>query len=125
MKKIALVALSILLFPSCSVFMAANKEGSDISQVQSCHTRAQFLDLGAKIVSTERLPSGELVETYQIPKEKGSAARAVMHGLLDISTCFLWEIAGTPIEGTLNKQEFITVKITYGPDDIAKKAELL
>lgn len=105
--------------------MAAHKEGADVSQIQACHTRAQFLQLGAKVVNSERLPSGELVETYQIPKEKGSAARAVMHGLLDVGTLGIWEVAGTPIEGSLDKQEFITVKVTYGPDEVAKRAELL
>jgi hypothetical protein len=105
--------------------MAARKDGADISQVQASHTRSEFLNLGAKVVNSERLPSGELVEVYQIPKKRGSAVRAVMHGLLDLSTCFIWEVAGTPIEGSLDKQEFITVKVTFGVDDMAKNAELL
>ena len=125
MKQLAIALACICSFPSCSVFMAANKDGADVSQVQAASSRTQFLNLGAKVISSERLPSGELVETYQIPKERGSAARAVMHGLLDLSTFFIWEIVGTPIEGSLDKQEFITVKVTYTTDDIAKKAELL
>ena len=122
---IALGCMCLCLLPSCSIFMAAHKDGADISQVQSSHSRTDFLNLGAKVISSETLPSGELVETYQIPKERGSTARAVMHGLLDLSTFFIWEVAGTPSEGSLNKQEFIVVKVTYGPDNIAKKAELI
>ena len=125
MKKLIFVVSCLSIFPSCSVFMAAKKEGADINQVQASHTRSDFLNLGAKIITSERMPNGELVETYQIPKQRGSTARAVMHGLLDISTFFIWELAGTPIEGSLNKPEFITVKVTYSPDDIAKRAELL
>jgi hypothetical protein len=121
-KTIALTCLCLL--SSCSVYKAACKDGADIQEVQASHSRNQFLSLGAKIVSSETLPTGELVETYQIPKARGSAARAVMHGLLDLSTFFVWEVAGTPIEYSLDKPEFIVVKVTYGPDDIAKKAEL-
>jgi hypothetical protein len=105
--------------------MASKKEGADISQVESSRTRNDFLRLGATVVSSQQLSTGELVETYQIPKERGSAARAVMHGLLDVSTLGLWEIAGTPIEGNLNKPQFFTVKVTYNLDGIATKAELI
>lgn len=105
--------------------MAAHKEGASVSDVQKSHTRADFIALGSKVISTEHLPTGELVETYQLPKERGSAARAVMHGILDLSTFFIWELAGTPIEGSLNKQEFITVKVTYDATNIAQKAELI
>jgi hypothetical protein len=125
MKVKVLTLLGACLLSSCSVYKAACKDGADIQEVQSSHTRNEFLNLGARVVSSERLPTGELVETYQIPKARGSAARSVMHGLLDLSTCFIWEVAGTPIEYSLDKQEFITVKVTFGPDDIAKKAELL
>jgi hypothetical protein len=125
MKQIMISLASLCVLPSCSVVMAAKKEGTDVKQVQDCHTRSQFLGLGAKVISSEVLPSGDRVETYQILREKGSAARAVMHGLLDVSTFCLWEIAGTPIEGSLDKNEYITIKVTYGPDDVAKKAELL
>jgi hypothetical protein len=48
-----------------------------------------------------------------------------MHGVLDISTGFLWEVAGTPIESYLGQQEYITVKVTYGPKDNVISAELV
>ena len=124
MKKI-LFFLSLILCTGCAVYMAANKKGTDVASVQKCSTRVQFLNLGAKILSSERLPDGSLVEIYQVQAEKGSAVRAIMHGLLDLSTGFIWEFAGTPIEATMNKDEFITVKVTYGPGDTVLKAEFV
>lgn len=124
MKKI-LLTLSILLFTGCSVYMAGDRSGTDIASVQKCNTRIQFINLGAQILSSERLENGNLVEIYQIKAEKGSAVRAVMHGLLDLSTGFIWELAGTPIEASLNKDQFITVKVTYGPDDTVVSAEFV
>lgn len=125
MKKILLILSCIIFFPSCSVILAAKKEGTNITEIQSCQTRAQILSLGGTIISSERFPSGELVETYSLQKEKGSALRAVMHGLLDISSSFLWELAGTPIEGSLSKKQYFTIRVTYDTSDHVKKIELI
>ena len=124
-KRLLSIIPIILVLSGCSVYMAAKRDGVDVSEVQKCSTRTQFLSLGAKIISSERLEDGSLVEVYQIPKEKGSAARAVMHGLLDISTGFLWEIAGTPMEAMMTKKEFIVIKVTYGKNDVPVKAEIV
>ena len=105
--------------------MAANTKGVDVKEVQKCSTRMQFLNLGAKILNTERLSNGNLVEIYQIPKERGSKLRAVMHGLLDLSTAFAWEIFATPIEASMSKNEFITIKVTYDSNDVPLKAEFV
>lgn len=123
----------LLLYPivicltctGCAVYMSAKKDGVDVSEVQKCTTRMQFLNLGSKILHTERLPDGNLVEIYQVPKERGSAVRAIMHGLLDISTGFTWELFGTPIEATLSRKEVMTIKVTYGPNDVPLKAEFV
>ena len=105
--------------------MAGHKTGTDVASVQKCTTRIQFLNLGAKILKSERLQDGSLVEIYQVKAEKGSAVRAIMHGLLDLSTGFVWELAGTPIEAHMTKDEFITVKVTYGSGDTILKAEFI
>ena len=105
--------------------MAGNKSGTNAASVQKCNTRIQFINLGAQILSSERLENGNLVEIYQIKAEKGSAVRAVMHGLLDLSTGFMWELAGTPIEACLNKDQFITVKVTYAANDTVISAEFV
>lgn len=48
-----------------------------------------------------------------------------MHGFLDVATFGIWEIAGTPIEGTLNKNEFYSVKVIYQKDGETIKSVLL
>ncbi len=121
-STLALVALSVCT--SCSVAMAARKEGVSLDKVQTARTRGQLLACGGTVVSSDRMPSGELVEVYQIQKERGSAARALMHGVLDISTLGLWEAVGTPIEACDTK-EFFTVKVFYTPDETVNKIELM
>jgi hypothetical protein len=125
MRRLVLTAILLGICSSCSVVMASKKEGVNVEQVRSCRTRAQLLACGATIVSTDKLPSGELVETYQIPQEKGSTARAVMHGLLDVATFGIWEAAGTPIEGSLSQKEFFIVKVYYNKNEEITKMELL
>jgi hypothetical protein len=125
MKKLGLIGLLLCLSTSCSVIMAAKKEGHSVSKVQSCRTRGQMVALASAIVSSERLPSGELVEVYQILKERGSAARALMHGVLDVGTCGLWEVVGTPMEACINEKEYFTIKVFYNEQEVATKVELL
>lgn len=104
--------------------MAARKEGVSIDKVQNARTRGQLLACGANVLSSERMPTRELVEVYQFQKERGSAARAFMHGVLDISTFGLWEAVGTPIEACDTK-EFFTLKVYYNCDETINKVELM
>lgn len=117
--------ISLLVLPGCSIFMAANKKGCDVSQVQASRTRASLLQYDLKILSSERDAFGCLTEVYLVPKEKGSIVRAFMHGILDMSTCFLWEIVGTPMEGALGKEERFTVRVFYDKNEIVKRMELI
>jgi hypothetical protein len=104
MKKLLVLLTFVALLPSCSVVMASNKSGIDIDSIQNAHTRTQLIAMGAEPINADH-ENERLVETYKIQKEKGSIARAFMHGLLDLSTCFLWEIAGTPIESSLCQEK--------------------
>jgi hypothetical protein len=125
MLKIISLSISVLCLSGCAVYMACPKEGARVQDVQSCRTRQQFVNLGSKILSTERTPDGDTIEIYQIPKERGSAVRAIMHGVLDLSTAGVWELAGTPLEIYLNRNEIITIKVTYDSKDVPIKAEFL
>ena len=126
MKKInlAVIFLSLLVPTSCSVAMASKKSGTSVEKVQQAVTRSQMLACGATVVSTERSPSGQLIETYQFQKEQGSSARAVLHGLLDIGTFGLWEVAGTPIEGSMDQKQYFIVKAYYDDNERVQKLEL-
>lgn len=126
-KLSQLLSLAVIPFvlESCSVIMAAKKEGTNIETIQASHTRGQFLACGAKIICSERLPTGELVEVYQYQKESGSAVRALMHGVLDISTMGLWEVVGTPIEACASEAKYFIIKVYYDEYENATKVELL
>ncbi len=113
------------LLTSCSVIMAAKKEGTSLEQIQCARTRGQILSNAATVISSERQASGELIEVYQFKKEKGSAARALMHGALDVSTCGLWEVIGTPVEACLDEDKFYVMKVFYDAYDNITKIELL
>lgn len=125
MKNLAVIIALLCLSSSCSVIMASKKEGHSINQVQSCRTRGQLIALASTVVSSERTCSGVLVEVYQILKERGSAARALMHGILDVSTCGIWEVVGTPIEACINQKEYFTIKVYYDEQEVATKVELM
>ena len=122
MKKLSLLLLCIL--SSCSVIMASHKEGVDVDSIQNIRSRTQLIALGADPVLSERDGNGCLVETYKILKEKGSIARAFMHGLLDLATVCAWEFAGTPIESSLSQKKFYSVKVTFDEHEQIQKMEL-
>lgn len=119
------MAIPAIAFTACSAYMAAPREGVNVEDVQQCRSRQQFVNLGSKIVSSQRSPDGNLVEIYQVSKANGSALRAIMHGLLDISTGFAWELIGTPIEIYLNHNDTYVVRVTYDLNDVPVKAEFV
>lgn len=125
MKKQLILYPLCLLLSSCSVMMASNRGGTDLDSVQSFPTRLELLAAGAEPIESRTLEDGSSVETFRILKKHGSVARAFMHGLLDLSTGFLWEIAGTPIESTLNEKKFYAIRVTFDADSRVKKMELL
>lgn len=124
-KNLTLLTLLLAVLSSCSVAMAANKQGVSLDKVQACRTRGQVISTGALVIDSEKYENGELVEVYQIEKERGSAARALMHGVLDVSTCGLWEVVGTPIEACSDQKEYYSLKVFYDDRDNVKKIELL
>ncbi len=126
MKKLfcfCFIFISLCVLSSCSVVMAAKKDGTNISKVQQCKTRNQFICLGGKIINSDRMPNGDLIEVYQFKNERGSAARALMHGVLDVATLGIWEAVGTPIEG-LDKVEYFCVKVWYDENEYVKGVSL-
>ena len=104
--------------------MASNRGGIDIEAVQSIRNRMQLIALGAEPISSNKNDQGETVEVFKIMKERGSVARAFMHGLLDLSTAFIWELAGTPIESALDEKKYFSLKVTFDEKEQIRKMEL-
>jgi hypothetical protein len=106
--------------------MAAKKEGTSMEQVNQCKTRSSIKSQqGVEVLSTEKSEDGEIIEYYKVQEATGSSARAAMHGILDIATLGIWEVAGTPIEGSMGEKKFYSIKVYYDKDENVKKLELL
>ena len=121
-----LMVLSLLFLPSCSVYMAAKKEGVSIDELNQCKTRSCIISKGAIPVETKKNGLYRIIEeTYQVQKPTGSAGRAAMHGVLDVFTLGLWEVAGTPIEGSMGEKEMYPIRIYYEDGDKIKSIELV
>lgn len=124
MKKALLLLLSSSHLASCSVIMASDKGGVDIELVQRARSKMDLIALGGEPISYSKNDLGEPVEVYRLMKERGSVARAFMHGLLDLSTAFIWELAGTPIESALDEKKYFSLRVTFDQEDLIKKIEL-
>ena len=127
MKKLfLLILISIFLLPSCSVYMASQKEGADVNEISQCKTRACILSKGATPFDDKKDENGVLLsEDYNVQKPTGSTGRAVMHGLLDLVTLGIWEVAGTPIEGHKGKKEIYPIRVYYTDGDKIERVELI
>lgn len=125
MRFFILTLLMVVSFSSCSVVMASRKNGIEVHELQSFRSRGEFISANPQVISTERLESGEIVEVYQFKQATGSAGRAVMHALLDVSSAGIWEVVGTPLEGYYNQSDYFTLRVTYNESDIATRVEIL
>jgi len=116
LKKLSILFCALLL-NGCSVFMAAREQGTSVEDITQCKTRVCLLNKGAVTVSQKTNKQDVLTEELmQVQMPTGSSARAVMHGALDVATLGLWEVAGTPMEGVLNKQDKYAIKVRYEAD---------
>ncbi len=112
----------LLLVGGCSVYMAASKEGVDVETLNQCKTRACLIGDGAKPLKVANLPHN--TEVFKVLKHHGSTTRAVMNGLLDVATLGVWEVAGTPIEGSFDRNKYYLIQVVYvpGTQDIKQMA---
>jgi hypothetical protein len=115
----AAVALFFCL-NGCAVYMAANQPDKKDLDVLKVGTPRSLVvaELGPPVQTMTR--NGAKVELFSFVQgytglEKGG--RAVFHGAADVMTLGLWEIVGTPVEGSLANGTKVAVEITYDRDD--------
>ena len=121
-----LILCCIFLFSSCSVYMASKKEGISIEKLCQCKTRSCILSKGAIPFDNIKDENGTLLsESYNVQKPTGSTGRAVMHGVLDVFTIGLWEVAGTPIEGTKGEKKMYPIRVYYKDGENIETVELI
>jgi 5S rRNA maturation endonuclease (ribonuclease M5) len=107
-----LVAMMAAL-PACSVGMAARTGGVKAEEITQCQSRECFIaEEKMEIIEVSKRDDGSFSETYKFQIKRGSAGRAAMHGLLDVATLGIWEVAGTPIEAT-KKKKYILITADY------------
>lgn len=115
-RKLLVILISASL-AACSVVMAAKGNGVNPKDLGNCKTRTCLIAAGAIPVDHKKDKQGNLSsENFRATMPTGSAARAAMHGLLDVGTLGLWEVAGTPIEAVKGKKTGYVVAVTYERD---------
>ena len=107
-----------LFLSSCSVYKATSNEGVSISDVEDCSTRICLLSQGMKSIEKKEV-DGVVTEIFKAVSRKSGVnyLRAAGHGILDVCSLGLWEVAATPIEGAAdNNRGFILVRTTRKSD---------
>lgn len=108
------VCVAILVSVSgCSVYMAASKKGANFEDLSRCKTKTCLVSDGAEPLQVSNLPPN--TEAFKVLKAQGSTGRAVMHGILDVATLGIWEVAGTPMEGAYDRNKYYGIRVTYEP----------
>ena len=108
---------SIIWLAGCSVGMAlSGDKDPDIGAVRIGSTRGEAeMQLGSP-VRTNAGAGGSRIDVYEYEiGNEPSGGRAVAHGVMDVLTLGLWEIAGTPIEAVQGEKYEAT--LTYDEQD--------
>lgn len=127
-QKLILFILFLAILSGCSVFMAAKQpDKKNIELFKVGVPRSLLLaEFGLPIVS-ERREDGKKYEIYSFVQGYSAGAkagRAVFHGAADVLTLGLWEVVGTPTEGTFDGNE-MAYEVRYDSDDKVEQVVLL
>lgn len=109
--QVGLMGSCCAILISCSVYMAASHEGVSSEDLFGCKARDCLVAQGCLPTGTSE-ENGWRTETFVFKTKKASATRAVIYSLLDLATIGLWEIAGTPIEGS-GRDKTQAIKVFY------------
>ena len=116
---IGLVLLISLCAGGCSVYMAANQpERKNLDVLQKGRMRSEVLAEMGQPLATE-IRDGQRVDVFSFKQGQDEAfnfGRAVGHGVADVLTLGIWEVAGTPTEMAL-KAKRISFEVTYDASD--------
>lgn len=131
MKKIILLLGVVLLLFSigCSAVMAVKQpEQKNLNVLEmGTHKDAVRAELGAPI-STGVTVEGEKLEYDVFGFSEGNSrgwgvARAFLYGVLDFFTLGLWEVVGTPLEGSISGGEKKNIRVLYNERNKVARVE--
>ena len=114
------ILLLCLVLSGCSVGMAmSGKKQPELGAVRVGATRGEIeLHLGSPVEIRHEGDTRIDIYEYEIGNEP-SAGRAIGHGVMDILTLGLWEVAGTPIEGVQGDKKRLL--IVFNSEDIVTR----
>ncbi len=124
MKKFSVflaVLLVAIMAQGCSIGMAFS--GSDDFNYNTLEKGASPGITGAKIGSApifvERKTDSTKTEVYEITKgDEASTGRGIGWIVLDLATCFIWEIPGTILEATVWGGDDYILTVQYENDQL-------
>lgn len=114
-----IAAFLLETLPGCAVVAALRQPSKKNLSVLNNGTSREnvVVYLGAPITSEKE--DGKRTDIYKFVQGYGGgtkASRALMHGVFDAATIFLWELIGWPMETIINGHEMV-VKVIYDQDD--------
>lgn len=116
MFKVVAVLLLAGLVSGCAVGMAlSGKKEVDVAKLYIGQPRADVIALLGNPINTTATETGSEDVFKCQAGNAPSAARAVGHGIMDVLTVGLWEVAGTPFEALQGSTYYVTV--TYDKDE--------
>jgi hypothetical protein len=125
--KLVLASLMCIILSSCAVVKATNQPGKkDLSVLHKGTPRANVIAELGKPVNTES-KNGHTTDVFSFVQgysKVNKTARALGHGVADVFTLGLWEVAGTPIEGIANGHT-VQVEIVYDNKQRVSKVNVL
>ena len=121
------LAVAVTISTGCAVNRAAHQPSLKNTSVMNSGAQRDLViaEFGPPI-SSEPFEGGRKdIYTFIQGYSKGAkAGRAFFHGAADVLTIGLWEIVGTPIEGSFDGKK-MTVRVTYDAEDHVKKGEVI
>jgi hypothetical protein len=111
----------------CAPYMAATQPSAkniDLFKVGTPRN-ALLAEFGAPAVTEVR--NGRQHEVFRFIQGYSTAARtgrALLHGVADVATFFLWEVVGTPGEAIFSGDE-MAYDVTYDKDDVVDQVTVL
>ncbi|MCA9073728.1 MAG: hypothetical protein KDA93_01755 [Planctomycetaceae bacterium] len=122
---LALFACGPVAISGCSAVMAARAPvKKDLSVLTPGIPRGRVIsELGAPVHTHHQ--QGQEVDVFAFKqgyKTSTRYSRAFFHGVADVFTYGLWEIVGTPLEGTMQGEE-VRAEVAYTPDGTIDRIE--
>jgi|GEM_PF-1297128 len=121
-----LASLVCLMLAGCSVMMASKAPGrKDMNVLTPGVSRSRIVAELGQPLQSRKTPDGGAKDVFAFKQGYTTgtkAGRAIFHGLADLNTLFLWELAATPLESSMQGED-VRVEVQYDNDELARRIE--